>query len=154
MPTKKVVLLAGYLTLVFFTILLFFFTLTVKISQRMYLLSLIQILILTGLAYECFREGCDTLTGKKLLEVQFNLSDFWDFIAVIAGAFATYLLSVKFQLGPVVAAGLAGTIVALVKPRYGIPAYCGAFVGMACPRYLCSYSTSCLRVPPPERFSS
>ncbi|NHN48661.1 hypothetical protein G9464_13805 [Halostella sp. JP-L12] len=50
--------------------------------------------------------------------------------AVVAGALVTYPLSVDAGLGPVVAAALVG-IVAPFVTDYDVPAYCGAFVGMA-----------------------
>ncbi|MBU1992337.1 MAG: hypothetical protein ABH856_02770 [Patescibacteria group bacterium] len=55
-----------------------------------------------------------------------------------AGAVATYYLSINLGLGPVIAAGLVGTLVSFLSvfknERIGeIPAvaYCGAFVGMS-----------------------
>ncbi|MBN1446043.1 MAG: hypothetical protein JW957_08060 [Candidatus Omnitrophica bacterium] len=140
MVARKIILTAGYAILVTLTLLLFLATLAVKINHGAYSLALLQIIILTGLIYECGREGFNTLNGNKLIENAFGIDDFYNFTAVALGALITYILSVRMELGPVVAAGLTGMAAALVKPKYGVPAYCGAFVGMTCPKYLCNYS--------------
>jgi len=66
----------------------------------------------------------------------FSPKDLCLFLAVIAGAVASYWLSVEMKLGAVVAASLVGVIAAVVLPSYGVPLYTGAFVGMASPKVL------------------
>jgi hypothetical protein len=53
-------------------------------------------------------------------------------LAVAVAAPLTRLLAVETGLGAVVAASLVG-LLAAYGSRYGVPAYCGAFVGMAGP---------------------
>lgn len=60
-----------------------------------------------------------------------------NFAAVAVGAILTFLVSAELGLGPVVGAAAVGLLAALVLPQYGVPAFCGAFVGMASQELLC-----------------
>ncbi|MCF4102743.1 hypothetical protein L1I30_13780 [Gillisia sp. M10.2A] len=70
------------------------------------------------------------------------IEDLYVILYVVTGALSTYYLSVEFKLGPVIAAGLIGTIASFI-PEFNkrneflreLPAsiYCGAFVGMTAP---------------------
>ncbi|UPW00614.1 hypothetical protein M0R88_00580 [Halorussus gelatinilyticus] len=64
---------------------------------------------------------------------ELELGDLRDAFAVLAAAVLTYVLSVRFGLGPVVASALVGLVAGVATPRIGVPAYCGSFVGMASP---------------------
>jgi len=55
----------------------------------------------------------------------------FEFLAVVIGALTTFYLSVNIGLGAVIAAGMIGILAAMIAPKYSVPAYCGAFVGMS-----------------------
>jgi len=59
--------------------------------------------------------------------------------SVFAGAILAFLISHDLGLGPVVAASIVGIIAHLILPKYSIPIYCGAFVGMTSNVLLFSY---------------
>lgn len=73
--------------------------------------------------------------GKRLNKIDPTpeefLHQFFNFFAVFAGGVSTFYLSTRFGLGAVVASCLVGMLVAMIFPKYGVPAYCGAFVGMS-----------------------
>ena len=54
------------------------------------------------------------------------------FLAVVLGTLGAFVLSHQFGLGAVLAAATVGITASLVFPKLQVPAYCGAFVGMAC----------------------
>ncbi|MFC7079801.1 hypothetical protein [Halorussus caseinilyticus] len=56
-----------------------------------------------------------------------------DALSVVAAAVLTYVLSVRFGLGPVVASALVGLAAGAFAAEIAVPAYCGSFVGMASP---------------------
>ena len=62
------------------------------------------------------------------------------FFVVVCGAIITYTLKVDVGLGAVVAASLVALIASLIIPNYGIPIYCGAFVGMTSSRLLINHT--------------
>ena len=64
----------------------------------------------------------------------------WRGVAVVAAAPLTRWLAIDCALGAVVAAALVGLLAHLVVPDYAVPAYCGAFVGMAGPDVLPGYA--------------
>ncbi len=81
--------------------------------------------------------------AKRVPCVQFgeamNLTNALNFLAVVAGALITYILSIDLGLGAVTASGLIGVLAALVIPDYAVPAYCGSFAGMSSARLLGSH---------------
>ena len=52
-------------------------------------------------------------------------------LAVLGGALVTYVLAFSLGLSAVNASALVGLIGALILPVYGVPIYCGSFVGMS-----------------------
>ncbi len=56
-----------------------------------------------------------------------------DFAMVFGGAALTFLVSVEFALGAVVASGLVGLVGAALFRRHAVPIFCGSFVGMSSP---------------------
>lgn len=62
---------------------------------------------------------------------------FGDFTAVVVGAILAFIASVELALGPVLGAAAVGLVAGVMLPQYGVPAFCGAFVGMASPELLC-----------------
>ena len=63
-----------------------------------------------------------------------------NFVAVVVGALATYVISVDLSLGAVTASGLVGLLAGLIVPAYGVPAYCGSFVGMSSAQLLVNHT--------------
>jgi len=128
---RGIVLKSGYLILAFMTVLLFLRSFIVSFSEGVLLVAGIFILVLIALLYEKRREWLKNLTQKKIEDNGFTMTDFFNFLSVVVGALACYTLSVNFDLGAVVASGLVGIIAALIVPKYAVPTYCGAFVGMS-----------------------
>jgi hypothetical protein len=52
-------------------------------------------------------------------------------LAVLGGALVTYALACSVGLSAVNASALVGLIGALILPTYGVPIFCGSFVGMS-----------------------
>ena len=68
----------------------------------------------------------------------------FEFLAVLIGGIAAYSLSHDIGLGAVVAASLVAIIADMVLPKYGVPAYCGAFVGMSSNALLFNHTEAAL----------
>lgn len=124
------VLRAGYLILVFMAVLLFSLSFVVAFSEGAMVVAGLIALVIAGLLYEKKREWITNLALEKVQGVSFTQGDFLNFIALIVGALMSYTLSVNFELGAVVGSALVGILVALFLPKFGVPTYCGAFVGM------------------------
>jgi hypothetical protein len=66
----------------------------------------------------------------------FSWSSIIPMLGAVTGGILTYYLNVSVALGPVLAAGIVGTLISLVpddqakKLDLTAPVYCGAFVGM------------------------
>jgi hypothetical protein len=91
-----------------------------------------------GLVFEIYFEG------RSLSADTPSKGSLWNnviiFFVVVFGAIITYTLNVNVGLGGVVAASLVALIVSLIIPTYGVPIYCGAFVGMTCSMLLINYT--------------
>ncbi len=133
----KALNLIGYIILLFFTFLLFGLSLIAAFNNGLLLPFLLMVLILLALSYQNIVEF-RSYFKLHLWNYLLRREDFYNFLAVLGGAVVTYVLSVYFQLGAVVASGLVGVLIALIKPQYGVPVYCGSFVGMASADYLVS----------------
>jgi hypothetical protein len=90
-----------------------------------------------GLLFEMVREG--RALRRAGIVAAWNAQDLYHFVAVLAGALVTYVLSVDLRLGAVVASALVGVMAAVLLPKYGVPIYCGSFVGMASPALLLNH---------------
>ncbi|HSV32060.1 MAG TPA: hypothetical protein VLH40_08590 [Atribacteraceae bacterium] len=96
--------------------------------------GLVVALIFFGLAYEMLAEGFKVFSRFVPFKVM-TWTNCLNFLSVILGTLVTYALSVNLGLGPVIAAGLVGILAAVFFPAYGVPIYCGAFVGMSSSAY-------------------
>jgi len=116
------------------------------------LLSGIVILLMTSTVFQAWRNhslggvfalivligALVTITyeGKSLIrrineQPQVNyLEILFEFLGVVVGGLLAYFFSQDIGLGAVVAASLVAIIAYLIFPTYGVPIYCGAFVGM------------------------
>jgi hypothetical protein len=90
-------------------------------------LFLAQIILLICLLYGINEERKKEIRKKY----SFNTVDIYNFIAVLVGTFISFIFNNYLGMGAVVGASLVGVIVAVMAPKYAVPAYCGAFVGMA-----------------------
>jgi len=99
--------------------------------------GLVALIVLIGAIIMILREGqhiwhsTPKKAGSKHL--------LFDFLAVLFGGILAFFLTHDLGLGAVVAASLVGILAYLVVPKYGVPAYCGAFVGMTSNLLLFNY---------------
>lgn len=97
----------------------------------------VALLVLMGAIITIVREGqhiwqnTSKKSGTKRL--------LFEFLAVLLGGILAFFLTHDLGLGAVVAASLVGILAYLVIPKYGVPAYCGAFVGMTSNLLLFNY---------------
>jgi hypothetical protein len=86
--------------------------------------------VMIGTFYAIFIEGKTLLlTLQEPVEVK-SATIIFEFLAVFVGGILSYTFSQDLGLGAVIAASLVAIIAYLIVPEFGIPAYCGAFVGM------------------------
>lgn len=129
--------IAGFIILSSMVLLLFGFT----IYHAWILHSLGEVIVLAvmlGLIFEIYCEGRSV--SAKVPDKDSLWSNAIIFLAVVCGAIITYTLKVNVGLGAVVAAGLVALIASFIIPVYGVPIYCGAFVGMTSSRLLINYT--------------
>jgi hypothetical protein len=100
------------------------------------LLFFVQIILLIGLLYGINEERKKEI-GKKY---SFDNVDLYNFIAVVAGAIASFTFNNYLGMGLVVATSLVGVIAAIMVPKFSAPIYCGAIVGMASCALFASYT--------------
>lgn len=85
--------------------------------------------VLLGASIAIYLEGKglikQDITGAKISRLVF------EFLAVVVGGIGTYYLSYYIGLGAVVASSLIAIVAGMLVPEYGVPAYCGSFVGMS-----------------------
>ena len=93
--------------------------------------------VLSSVAYLAVGETRRLVAGEQ---VEPGPEDAANALAVTAGAPVTRWLAVEVGLGVVVASALVGLVAGLALPEYGVPAYCGSFVGMAGTEVLGSYA--------------
>ncbi len=124
--------IAGFATLALFALVLFSLAFFEAVSAGFGITAVVLLGVLLALLYQTVREGV-SLRERILAGIEARgREDLYDFLALVVGSFATFVLSVTLGLGPVVAAGVIGIAATLFAPKWDVPAYCGAFVGMAC----------------------
>lgn len=64
---------------------------------------------------------------KSSTKLKFN---FMSLLCVFCGALSTYFLNISLSQGSIIAASLIGIIGSIFFPKYSLPIYTGAFVGM------------------------
>lgn len=134
--TDRIVPLIEFLTLSSVVFVLFGFT----VFHAWVLHSLgeiVVILVIVGMVFGILREGqsLPRLSVKHIL-TRHSLKNF---IAVFLGAVVSYTLNVNVGLGAVTSASLVALIASLILPGYGVPIYCGSFVGMTSAELLVGY---------------
>ncbi len=130
----------GYAVLSFITLLLFIVSFGESLNHN-HAMSVFKLLVLLALAYKLFMEGRDALVkNNHSLRVSFDKKDaFFTFASVFIGTLVTFVINTELGLGPVVAASTVAILATLIFPKYDVPIYCGAFVGMACPFIFYNY---------------
>lgn len=120
----------GFSILVFMTLLLFGYTSFSAFYGDVYIIPVIFFIAFCFLiaSIKSFRE---TVKTKATI-----IAFFGTVLAVTMGTLSTYLLSVYFDLGAILAAALVGIIAAMIISDYAVEIYCGAFVGMVSPEVL------------------
>jgi len=124
---------AGFLLLAATCGLLFYYALAVALGTGALLTALIG-LVAASLLYGFYLEWPAVHAPHE--GPVFPAKDLKLLVAVFVGALASYWLNVNMQLGAVVAAALVGVLAGVLLPAYGVPIYCGSFVGMASPKIL------------------
>ncbi len=98
--------------------------------QNQWIAGIISLIVLIGAIITIVSEGKRILADTKFNDELPLIKHVYEFLAVFIGGVASCVFCRDFQLGPVVAASLIGLIAYLIVPKYAVPAYCGAFVGM------------------------
>ncbi len=101
--------------------------------------GIIATIIFLGLLYKVLLEGNIVFASSKI-DTLLSQKNIFNFSSVFLGALVTFTLSENLGLGAVVAAGVVGILAAIIFPSYGVPIYCGAFVGMTSSAYMSSHS--------------
>lgn len=141
MSWKKLFYFSGFLVLSIMVLLLYGFT-----AYHSWLVkrigALVVLFMITGLIGGIIVEG-KKLWGSNHQSHIFTTASVKTFAAIMAGAIIAFTLKVELQLGPVVGASLTALIASLVVPSYGVPIYCGAFIGMTSARLFIGYTDLC-----------
>ena len=87
-------------------------------------------LVMIGALAAIFIEGKSLRASPKEPVKVKPITIIFEFLAVFLGGLLSYTFSQDLGLGAVIAASLVAIIAYLIVPEFGIPAYCGAFVGM------------------------
>lgn len=91
--------------------------------------GIIATFVLLGASIAIYFEG-QGLILQDIAQAKISRLVF-EFLAVVLGGIGTYYLSYYIGLGAVVASSLIAILADMVVPEYGVPAYCGSFVGMS-----------------------
>ncbi len=135
-----IISLIGFIVLALITMMLFSVSFFESLNFSAFI-TIFKTLVILALVY---RIGAEAYTGliknkdalKAALEKKESLLKF---LAVFVGTLLTFAINVELNLGPVVAASTVAIIATLIVPKYDVPVYCGAFVGMACPSVFYNY---------------
>lgn len=95
-------------------------------------------IVTIGTIIALYYEIKDLLT-QTIKPVGFSIK-VYEFLAVVIGGLTTFYLSIDIGLGAVIAAAVIGILAAMIAPKYSVPAYCGAFVGMSSNALFFSYA--------------
>ncbi len=93
--------------------------------------GILTVIVLIGAMITLYEEGKHVIKLLKTNPQNKTSQRIGNFLAVFIGGILTFYLAQNIVLGAVVAAGLVAILVHIILPEYGVPAYCGAFVGMS-----------------------
>ena len=108
--------------------------------QNQWIAGIISLIVLAGAIITIVSEGKRILADKKFTDELPLINHVYEFLGVFIGGIASCIFCRDLQLGSVVAASLIGLIAYLIVPKYAVPVYCGAFVGMTSNALLFTHS--------------
>ena len=92
--------------------------------------GIMTMIILLGAVIATIYEGQNILSDIKDNARTQSSKNIPNFVAVVIGGILTFFLSEEMGLGPVIATSLAAIVAPMIVPAFGVPFYCGTFVGM------------------------
>ena len=98
--------------------------------RTQWIAGIISLIVLAGALITIFSEGKRILADKMFNDELPLIKHVYEFLGVAVGGILACILCRDFKLGAVVGASLVGISAYLVVPKYAVPVYCGAFVGM------------------------
>ncbi len=129
---RRLASITGYLVLGVFTYIVYVGGFVVSLAHSPLVIAVLGIWLI-GLTYEAVREWKSAYSADSE-EQRFDFpKDTLSLLSVFGGAMATFSISYGLGHGAVLASGLVGLFAGVVLKPYGVPIYCGAFVGMASP---------------------
>lgn len=121
----------GFLLLSAMTVGLFLLTF-VGVVLRAPVVSVAKAMVVIGLAVGLYLEARRVArSAQRRLTGNRGTGSTADFAAVFIGSAVTFLISVEFGLGAVVASGLVGLLGAALIKSHATALFCGSFVGMS-----------------------
>ena len=98
--------------------------------KTQWIAGIISLIVLAGALITIFSEGKRILADKAFNDELPLIKHVYEFLGVFIGGILACIIARDLKLGVVVAASLVAIIAHLVVPKYSVPVYCGAFVGM------------------------
>ncbi len=98
--------------------------------KTQWIAGIVSLIVLAGALISIFSEGKRILADKDFNDTLPLIKHVYEFLGVFIGGVLTCIICRDLKLGTVVAASLVAIIAHLVIPKYSVPVYCGAFVGM------------------------
>ncbi len=98
--------------------------------QTQWVAGIVSLIVLAGALITIVSEGKRILADEKFNDELPLIKHVYEFLGVLIGGVLTCIICRDFKLSTVVAASLVGITAHLVVPKYSVPVYCGAFVGM------------------------
>ena len=114
---------------------------SIESLQSHSLIGIIKLIMFAAFLYELFRDGKELYAKAPGHHYYLHKSSLHDILAVNAGAFAAFFISIELGHGGVIASAITGMTAAVLLPGYAAAVYCGSFVGMASTTVFSSYTS-------------
>jgi hypothetical protein len=98
--------------------------------KTQWIAGFVSLIVLAGALITIISEGKRILADKMFNDELPLIKHVYEFIGVVIGGVLACIVCRDFKLGAVVGASLVGIVAYFVVPKYAVPVYCGAFVGM------------------------
>jgi hypothetical protein len=98
--------------------------------KTQWIAGIVSLIVLAGALITIISEGKRILADKMFNDELPLIKHVYEFIGVVIGGVLACIVCRDFKLGAVVGASLVGIVAYFVVPKYAVPVYCGAFVGM------------------------
>ena len=98
--------------------------------RTQWIAGIISLIVLAGAFITILSEGKRILADKMFIDELPLIKHVYEFLGVLIGGILASIIARDLGLGAVVAASLVAITAHLVVPKYSVPVYCGAFVGM------------------------